>query len=1195
MRKKGLSERSTVRYGSRLRPNARQKGNSITSRLLGLVLCSTILDVDMADADRYDGALDSGFNDDEWDDVPLPPGEEGVYMSHAGGETVLHQVMEGVWPGCGDPRTRSMHVQNQVDSWTEQIPLLVDAYLQYKNNGPIALDTRYSDWPLTVVGFDESGLQSFAHAFDALKVNETLIRHGYLGSSPDKPALAILLRTLEIYHQIHRICPRFTIDSLAKTLNYLHKVPRKTYLAKQLTNAYDAYLEIQHCVDQRVKVSLGRDETWDAKGVCPPCFYRVQNEPHLKYSFLGALDGGNSLKLVDSTFRAGNPRFDNRKLTSFRWLTPMEVDRYKDEVKNSPKMSMATPTLLAAVAASLAAGSSTASSAAQSSATPDSNTPSTAVISDTAPFTSSSANADLANGVDGTVDDDVAWLNVNELTSEESDELARCLNTCVERWKAAGPEARKKMFALFAVAGIFISVCRHGHVLLICDMIRSGELMKYLLAIVARLFELYSSDIAPGYDIMCVFYKTLLRSSLGHDTVKLRLRGVVPAFHGHAHNWGCQLGWHPMYIEGVGLEDFEECERTFSLSNHLASCMRLATPFHRQQQIDEHFHFHNKIRNFIFQNYHQAVKKITLNTIKLQALEEQLHTTAADYVQDIKDEASHLECFALNLPTLQRQWITWCSWLSTIPPTSRAAERDFKNLDYLITVKGYTAPQIQLVRTRYRTTHTRLVLIDEELTRFEEENGYVERSTSGHQEYQDAVLMMVQRHYWRTLDELERLVVQRLMELTKLSMSGVTYKLRDKIGKALKTRANAIHRAVNTYNIAAAALHPPQEQLSFVQVLKTVSLAEFDLLRDTCNDICNLPWTNPARREAATLYFGILRAREEIQCLNVEITRLLTFMLDEHVDYYIAIQNNYLQDPNLARELSDRWAYQVGRDPTLNLHYPLPPWATHTLRLQQVVVEIEEDDADVETPRELEGVDGDILGEIREFIATGLAKIVGRQLDMEYVHYEECIVLRYSMELVGWTANKFANPSELSSSLSILTTLRDALKNGECQWVKLSWEERRACQAKWDTGVADGTIIPKTRNPHSDVGKPHKRKHNKNVPIVTSPPASQAATAPLTKQCKTTTHAVDQAPKKPHAKLNKENKMAKKTAVGSKKSVTGGMRDDETTRKTTNDEPALPVPTGTVPNILAVSAISPASALPPASNPMMTIDPVLLA
>ncbi len=53
------------------------------------------------------------------------------------------------------------------------------------------------------------------------------------------------------------------------------------------------------------------------------------------------------------------------------------------------------------------------------------------------------------------------------------DEVA---SICVERWRNAGPEARKKMFALFAVSGIFVGLCRHGHILIMCDMIRSGEL-----------------------------------------------------------------------------------------------------------------------------------------------------------------------------------------------------------------------------------------------------------------------------------------------------------------------------------------------------------------------------------------------------------------------------------------------------------------------------------------------------------------------------------------------------------------------------------------------------------------------------------------------------------------------------------------------------------------------------------------------
>ena len=68
-------------------------------------------------------------------------------------------------------------------------------------------------------------------------------------------------------------------------------------------------------------------------------------------------------------------------------------------------------------------------------------------------------------------DDDIAWLNITE-----NGELQKITDVCVERWCSASPKSRKKMFALFAVSGIFITVCHHGHLLVICDMIRSGEL-----------------------------------------------------------------------------------------------------------------------------------------------------------------------------------------------------------------------------------------------------------------------------------------------------------------------------------------------------------------------------------------------------------------------------------------------------------------------------------------------------------------------------------------------------------------------------------------------------------------------------------------------------------------------------------------------------------------------------------------------
>lgn len=66
---------------------------------------------------------------------------------------------------------------------------------------------------------------------------------------------------------------------------------------------------------------------------------------------------------------------------------------------------------------------------------------------------------------------EAGWVDVPENASADTD-----LASCAERWRAAGPESRKKMFSLFAACGIFVAVCRHGHLLVLCDIIKSGEL-----------------------------------------------------------------------------------------------------------------------------------------------------------------------------------------------------------------------------------------------------------------------------------------------------------------------------------------------------------------------------------------------------------------------------------------------------------------------------------------------------------------------------------------------------------------------------------------------------------------------------------------------------------------------------------------------------------------------------------------------
>jgi hypothetical protein len=122
--------------------------------------------------------------------------------------------------------------------------------------------------------------------------------------------------------------------------------------------------------------------------------------------------------------------------------------------------------------------------------------------------------------------------------------------------------------------------------------------MKYPLAITDRLIDTYGSHIALGYDIMCAFNVTLACSSIGDKARDAGLFGVVPSFHGYAHNHGCQLDWHPLYNEGIGLEDFEECERTFSKSNELAVVTRFSTQYHRHQEINE-FLFHHDLDKYM--------------------------------------------------------------------------------------------------------------------------------------------------------------------------------------------------------------------------------------------------------------------------------------------------------------------------------------------------------------------------------------------------------------------------------------------------------------------------------------------------------------------------------------------------------------------------------------------------------------------
>ena len=107
-----------------------------------------------------------------------------------------------------------------------------------------------------------------------------------------------------------------------------------------------------------------------------------------------------------------------------------------------------------------------------------------------------------------------------------------------------------------------------------------------------KLLDVYGNrHIACGYDIACAFSRTLMASSIGNKARERGFHMVVGSFHGHAHNRGCQVNWHPLYIRGMGRADFEGCERVFRLSNNLAPGTRHASTFRQHQAIEQHLSF----------------------------------------------------------------------------------------------------------------------------------------------------------------------------------------------------------------------------------------------------------------------------------------------------------------------------------------------------------------------------------------------------------------------------------------------------------------------------------------------------------------------------------------------------------------------------------------------------------------------------
>ncbi|KAF8185870.1 hypothetical protein K438DRAFT_2154751, partial [Mycena galopus ATCC 62051] len=462
-------------------------------------------------------------------------------------------------------------------------------------------------------------------------------------------------------------------------------------------------------------------------------------------------------------------------------------------------------------------------------------------------------------------------------------------NPCADRWKNMINDVTSKMWGIFDETGIFLALCRHGFVLVIADMIKSGELAKYPLAVVKELLDAFGMKLGAGYDVGCHFKATVANSELGEEVHEKKLKCLVGSFHGHAHNRLCQLRFLATYVEGMGLEDLEGCERFFSRSNGLAKLCRYASQFHRQQEITmyakhfDSFETYANLSKFLCNNYRQALGILkTEGTLRTWMQQEKVD--GMDWFHEwLEEEKTYLEglkgAAKTNEETLEMEYVQKLVNLSTSQAKYRVAAAEARRArggdgTYVLGV-----PKEDHARQR---AQEKVEKDSERVEELEEILDVVERWTTESPKWTATVEAIKKRKYTLALDALKLLIVEHIFELTKMNQSQTGYKMRKHIAKALQARSKAVKNAIDRYNDAAITPDPPMPRLSWEQVVEYAFLADFDILRDTRAEVQSKPWTRPAYRLAMDRYFKILRAWEEIKRLDIEIRRVVTWISDEN-------------------------------------------------------------------------------------------------------------------------------------------------------------------------------------------------------------------------------------------------------------------------------------------------------------------------
>ncbi|TFY68930.1 hypothetical protein EVJ58_g720 [Rhodofomes roseus] len=817
-------------------------------------------------------------------DIPMTvvggDGEAGMDWEDEQDETAFNQAVRDLigWRyryKYKDSRTWRQRLERLDFNWKAILPSLVDTYIRWKHSA--------SQQPSPEHEASESGHMFQIDVLDiyTLQLNTViqrpstsesdataLVLAGYLGTSPVKPTLAVSLRTLELFRCLRLFKASYSIEGFAKLLCHQYRRPYRRHYRAILADTFDVYLTILRQVRNKVNAALGRDTpNWRVLNGCPACNYELLDEPDLRWARMFCLDGNNSLKRIAHV--GDRQQGDMRTFDASDYYLPKEfVDSFAGEVRSNESRKQVVQ---------------------------------------------------VGSHVEG-------GMGTEDSEGDPTDGAPQNA-PCTKNWKAAAPDSSKRMWAIFDEAGLFASACRHGLILWLTDMVQSGELAKYPLAMIAKALEVFDGKNLVHYDIGCSFEQTIQHSRLGAAWVNSKSRSCPNAFHGYSHSYDCQSQNHPSIIEGTGLEDGETLERIFSSSNALASVTRYASRYRRRMFIDEYFQHwdEEKYTNLSIMIYNNYVQALDILDHDARALSEAMQSACVTF-DDIAQWGVEEKTYFKTLGQENLRDIFAIAYVEKLQEYRAArggaatVNIDFLNMlpadysSFVVPETGTADYYAQASRTQkieakrlYAEERQRVLLGD--LVTMEARMEIKARWQPSDEEYIKTVKYIGERKYQRALDNLQRLVVQRLFELHKLNLSHTGYRMRTHIAKSLQARCKAIQNAVKAYNEAAAALDPPRPTVDWQQASHYSFLDEVAFLQDTRGDICKKPWAEPLGREILKKARRVERAREELVRCNVEARRLYTSILDEHDRFNVVQEELRVQGAPLytaVKEQCDR-------------------------------------------------------------------------------------------------------------------------------------------------------------------------------------------------------------------------------------------------------------------------------------------------